>query len=112
MAGVGVDTKIYPREKYDRVTFSAEQGGAASSSMPDYKRYQQERFYEVQTSLTLEEARYSEMRKKIPGLGRVPKDRIHKQDQDIEFWKVCTNIFLFSICARFIFTCMLLMVIF
>jgi hypothetical protein len=99
MAGVGVDTKIYPREKYDQVTFSAEQGGAAHSSMSDYKRHQQERFYEVQTSLTLEEARYSEMRKKIPGLGRVPKDRINKQDLDNEFLKVCTLRFLFCICV-------------
>ncbi|XP_061184292.1 transient receptor potential cation channel subfamily M member-like 2 [Saccostrea echinata] len=87
MAGVGLDTKIYPSDRYDQVTFSPDQGGAASSSMPDYKRYQQERFYDVQTSLTLEEARYSEMRKKIPGLGRIPKDRINKQDQDLEFQK-------------------------
>ncbi|XP_061184290.1 transient receptor potential cation channel subfamily M member-like 2 [Saccostrea echinata] len=87
MAGVGLDTKIYPSDRYDQVTFSPDQGGAASSSMPDYRKYQQERFYDVQTSLTLEEARYSEMRKKIPGLGRIPKDRFHEQDPDSEFQK-------------------------
>lgn len=88
MAGVGFDTKIYPTEKYDRVTFSSDKGGAGPSTMSEFQRHQQERYYEVQTSLTLEEARYSEMRKKIPGLGRIPRDRINTQTQDSEFQKV------------------------
>lgn len=89
MAGVGMDTKIYPSEKYDRVRFSSDQGGAGPSAMNlKERKIQQDRFYEVQSALTLEEARYSEMRKKIPGLGRIPKDRINTQSQDSEFQKV------------------------
>eukprot|EP00105_Crassostrea_gigas_P046633 XP_019930781.1 PREDICTED: transient receptor potential cation channel subfamily M member 3-like isoform X1 [Crassostrea gigas] len=88
MAGVGMDTKIYPSEKYDRVRFSSDQGGAGPSAMNlKERKIQQDRFYEVQSALTLEEARYSEMRKKIPGLGRIPKDRINTQSQDSEFQK-------------------------
>ena len=108
MAGVGFDTKIYPTENYDRVTFSSDKGGAGPSTMSEFKRHQQERYYEVQTSLTLEEARYSEMRKKIPGLGRIPRDRINTQTQDSEFQKVtyiilCQSCFLLVIFGTFFF---------
>lgn len=81
-----MDTKIHPSEKYDRVKFRSDQGGAGPSTLTE-RKYQQDRYYEIQTDLTLEEARYSEMRKKIPGLGRIPKDRIDRQSKESDFHK-------------------------
>eukprot|EP00105_Crassostrea_gigas_P034984 XP_019919132.1 PREDICTED: transient receptor potential cation channel subfamily M member 6 [Crassostrea gigas] len=86
MAGIVMDTKIHPSEKYDKVKFRSDQGGAGPSTLTE-RKYQQDRYYEIQTDLTLEEARYSEMRKKIPGLGRIPKDRIDRQSKESDFHK-------------------------
>lgn len=90
-----MDTKIHPSEKYDRVKFRSDQWGAGPSTLTE-RKYQQDRYYEIQTDLTLEEARYSEMRKKIPGLGRIPKDRIDRQSKESDFHKVCKKV----VCTR------------
>lgn len=87
MAGVGMDTKIYPSEKYDRVRFRSDQGGAGPSTLTERKN-KETLYLEIQPDLTLKEAQKSEMRKKIPGLGRIPKDRIDPQKKESDFQKV------------------------
>lgn len=93
-----MDTKIHPSEKYDRVKFRSDQGGAGPSTLTE-RKYQQDRYYEIQTDLTLEEARYSEMRKKIPGLGRIPKDRIDPQKKESDFQKVGYKVKYIHVCT-------------
>nr|XP_034329514.1 transient receptor potential cation channel subfamily M member-like 2 isoform X1 [Crassostrea gigas] len=86
MAGIVMDTKIHPSEKYDRVRFRSDQGGAGPSTLTERKN-KETLFFEIQTDLTLKEAQKSEMRKKIPGLGRIPKDRIDPQKKESDFQK-------------------------
>lgn len=87
MAGIVIDTKIHPSEKYDRVRFRSDQGGAGPSTLTE-RQNQETLYYEMQTDLTLEEAHKTEMRKKIPGLVRIPKDRIDTQRKESDFHEV------------------------
>ncbi|KAK3094835.1 hypothetical protein FSP39_006870 [Pinctada imbricata] len=84
MAGVGVDTKIHPERHLDKSAFSPEEGGASMSTQSANRNTKD--FYQVQQSLTLDEVRYSEMRKKIPGMGRVPKVRKQQHGEENTEW--------------------------
>ncbi|KAJ8317399.1 hypothetical protein KUTeg_005303 [Tegillarca granosa] len=72
MAGVGIDTKIYP----DMVATPNVFGGGSMSKQSTSMQKDSPEYMRATESLTLDEMMYSDMRKKIPGMTRVPKAKL------------------------------------
>ncbi|XP_060085573.1 transient receptor potential cation channel subfamily M member-like 2 [Ylistrum balloti] len=88
MAGVNVgmesiSNRVYPArassQDIDTVPLSTG-GGHMSKS----RSRNSETYAKVQNSLTMEEVRWSEMRKKIPGMGRVPRTKFYTEEDGFE----------------------------
>ena len=97
MAGIGskLDTKIYPRESFGRIqpfvmgdysSNAAYTGGGAMSRAK--QNDQDERRVRTQERLTLDDVRWSDMRKKVPLMGRVPSSKIADELEEKRFQEV------------------------
>ncbi|XP_069140029.1 transient receptor potential cation channel subfamily M member 8-like isoform X2 [Argopecten irradians] len=86
MAGVNVGMESMSNRVYPAHTSSRDQdvwiqntgGGHMSKSRSS------ETYAKVQSNLTMEEVRWSEMRKKIPGMGRVPRTKLFTEEDGFE----------------------------
>ena len=112
MAGIGskLDAKIHPRESFGHIQpFAMEEyssnthetGGGAMTRM------KRDNIDEIRTrtqeSLTLEDVRWSDMRKKVPLMGRVPASRIEEMEDQTYFEKVfkCNHLLVSSLRGLF-----------
>ena len=90
MAGIGIETnKVYPSRKdqlnfgspdYEGAARSRSEGGGAHSRL----KYDEDSYEKAQSRMTLDDVRWGEMRKKIPGMGRVPKTRLYNMDPTMD----------------------------
>lgn len=100
MAGVGItENKIYPKGTFghrelftheDITSPSYDQGGAGLSRFKSSDEIARQRF-RTQERLTLDDVRWSDMRKKVPGMGRVPQSKIMEIEEEKVFQKVSGN---------------------
>ncbi|XP_033756465.1 transient receptor potential cation channel subfamily M member-like 2 isoform X1 [Pecten maximus] len=96
MAGVNVgmesmSNRVYPSHSSspDTNTWTQNTGGGHMS-----KPHSSESYAKVQNSLTMEEVRWSEMRKKIPGMGRVPRTKFYTEEDGFERARQENNFFI------------------
>lgn len=94
MAGVnvGLETmgnRVYPAHSHDTQMWTQNTGGGHMS-----KPRSSEAYAKVQNSLTMEEVRWSEMRKKIPGMGRVPRTKFYHEEDGFERARQENNFFI------------------
>ncbi|VDI11958.1 Hypothetical predicted protein [Mytilus galloprovincialis] len=90
MAGIGNRLKIHPSDKnllaFRRQDFSIQSqfdtGGGTSSRMMMTRDETDIKKAKTQERLTLEDVRFSDMRKKVPLLGRVPQSKMMVSDVD------------------------------
>ncbi|XP_076107231.1 transient receptor potential cation channel subfamily M member 8-like [Mytilus galloprovincialis] len=90
MAGIGNRLKIHPSDKnllaFGRQDFSIQSqfdtGGGTSSRMMMTRDETDIKKAKTQERLTLEDVRFSDMRKKVPLLGRVPQSKMMVSDVD------------------------------
>lgn len=94
MAGIG--SKIYPSDKnfmpFGGQDFSMQSqfntGGGTNSRMTMKRDELDEKRAKTQERLTLEDVRFSDMRKKVPLLGRVPQSKMMASNVDESFEQV------------------------
>ncbi|XP_021378399.1 transient receptor potential cation channel subfamily M member 1-like isoform X2 [Mizuhopecten yessoensis] len=96
MAGVNVgmesmSNRVYPTHSSSRdtETWTQNTGGGRMS-----KSHTPETYAKVQNNLTMEEVRWSEMRKKIPGMGRVPRTKFYHEEDGFERARQENNFFI------------------
>ncbi|XP_052073401.1 transient receptor potential cation channel subfamily M member 3-like isoform X5 [Mytilus californianus] len=96
MAGIGnrlMESKVHPSDRnllaFGRQDFSIQSqfdtGGGTNSRMMIKRDDLDEKKAKTQERLTLEDVRFSDMRKKVPLLGRVPQSKMMASDLDDSF---------------------------
>ena len=105
MAGIGskLDSKIYPRESFGHIQpfntmhmedYSSQTHGTGGGAVSRMRRSDLDELrVRTQERLTLDEIRWSDMRKKVPLMGRVPASKITEMEDEVNFEKVHNIVF-------------------
>ena len=104
MAGVGnklMESKIHPTgrnlQAFGMEDFSSpsqfDTGGGTNSRLMMTRDQIDERRARTQERLTLEDVRFSDMRKKVPLMGRVPLSKMMNSDQEDKSFEKVVNMY-------------------